>query len=483
MSSTVQRPAGHSSASGADEMHAGSIGFVGLLTQSVASVGPSFAIAALLGLVATNSGPAAWLVWALSALLIIAIALCITQFTRRFVTTGGLYSLSAQGGKGLGLLAAWAYALFGIVTAPALPVAFGVFLNDFIVDIGGPGGTGLVLLWGVLAVVIASALAWKDVGLSATVMLVVELISVAAIVVLMVIVLANNTGSLFDSTQLGLKGVTVHDITLGIVIGLLAYAGFESATFLGREAKAPQRQISRALIGSVTIIGVLFIFCTYCMTIGLGGSKAFGASENPLRQLAVDNNVEALRYIVQFGVVMSLFGVVTANVNFVSRMLLTLSRERLFPAPLARVDHDHGTPVAGIIAVAAIDIVTGIVLALTGRLNLQVFFDLGTIGGYWVGATYLVTCVAVVAYLRRTGELTPLIVLTAAVGGLPILYLYYRNASPWPPVPGSTYLLVFFGTAVVAFAHLIYAKARRSPVLDQLGSSVEEDTLAAGRSA
>jgi amino acid transporter len=481
MSSTLPRPASVPPATGADEMHAGSVGFIGLLTQSVASVGPTFAIAAILGLVAANSGPGAWVVWALSALLVIAIAVCITQFTRRFVTTGGLYSLAAQGGKGFGLASAWMYALFAIVTAPVLPIAFGVYLNDFVSDIGGPTGTGLVLLYAVLAACIAGTLAWRDVGLSATVMLIIELLSVAAIVVLMVVVLGNHSGSIFDSTQLGLKGVTVHDITLGIVLGLLAFAAFESATFLGREANAPQRQISRALVGSVTIIGLLFIFCTYCMTIGFGGSEAFGTSANPLRDLAIDNNVEALRYIVQFGVVISLFGVVTASSNFVSRLVMTLGREGLFPRPLTRIDHRHGTPVAGIVFVAGLNTAVAIVLAIAGRLSIQVFFDLGTIGGYWIGASYVITCIAVVSYLRRIGELTPSIALAAAVGVVPILYLYYRNSSPWPATPGSTYLIVFYATAVLALVHLIIAKARRSPVLDHLGSSVEEDTLAAGR--
>jgi amino acid transporter len=480
MSSTLERPAGVTAATGADDMHAGSIGFVGLLTQSVASVGPTFAIAAILGLVAANSGPGAWLVWALSALLVIAIAVCITQFTRRFVTTGGLYSLAAQGGKEFGLAGAWMYALFAIVTAPVLPIAFGVFLNDFIDDIGGPSGTGLVLLYTVLAAGTAGALAWRDVGLSATVMLVIELLSVTAIVVLMFIVLANHSGSVFDSTQLGLKGVTVHDITLGVVLGLLAFAAFESATFLGREANAPQKQISRALIGSVTIIGLLFIFCTYCMTVGFGGSEAFGASQNPLRDLANDNDVEALRYIVQFGVVISIFGVVTASANFVSRLVMTLSREALFPRPLARVDPRHGTPVAGILALFALNATVAIALAIAGRLSIQVFFDLGTIGGYWVGASYVITCVAVVVYLRRIGELTPWIAAAAAIGVIPILYLYYRNSSPWPGTPGSTYLLVFYATAAFALVHVAIARARRSPVLEQLGSSVEEDTLAAG---
>jgi amino acid transporter len=480
MSSTLHRPAGVTDTAGADDMHAGSIGFVGLLTQSVASVGPTFAIAAILGLVAANSGPGAWLVWALSALLVIAIAVCITQFTRRFVTTGGLYSLAAQGGKGFGLAGAWMYALFAIVTAPVLPIAFGVYLNDFIDDIGGPSGTGLVLLYAVFAAGVAGTLAWRDIGLSAMVMLIIELVSVAAIVVLMVIVLGNHSGSIFDSTQLGLKGVTVHDITLGIVLGLLAFAAFESATFLGREANAPQRQISRALFGSVTIIGLLFIFCTYCMTVGFGGSKAFGASENPLRDLAIDNDVDALRYIVQFGVVISLFGVVTASSNFVSRLVMTLSREGLFPRPLARIDHRHGTPVAGILAVAVLNAAVATALAIAGKLSIQVFFDLGTIGGYWVGASYVITCLAVVAYLRRIGELTPWIALAATIGVVPILYLYYRNSSPWPSAPASTYLIVFYATAALALVHVAIARARRSAVLDQLGSSVEEDTLAAG---
>src|SRR5690349_6576619 len=250
---------------GEGQLRKDAVGFLGLLAQSVAGIGPSIAIALILGLIAGTSGNGAWLSWIITTLIVIAVAVCISQFARRFVTSGGLYVLNAQGHPGLGLVTAWAGLLFSLVSAPILPMAFGIFFVDFF----GLSGNSFALWLAIVACTLgATFFAWRDLGMSAIVMLVIEVISLIAIITLMFVIAGNNAGQLIDPAQFSLEGVSIGQIAQGIVLSLLAFAAFESALFLGKEASHPLHQMSRAITGAVIICGILFIVCTYLMTIG-----------------------------------------------------------------------------------------------------------------------------------------------------------------------------------------------------------------------
>jgi amino acid transporter len=454
------------------ELRKGAIGFFGLLAQSVAGIGPSIAIALILGLIAGTSGNGAWLSWLISTLIVIAVAVCISQFARRFVTSGGLYVLNAQAKPGLGLITAWAALLFSLGSAPILPMAFGIFFVDFFGGLGLPGGP--VTLW--LAIVGCTAgatfFAWRDIGMSAIVMLVIEVISLIAIFLLMIVITIHHAGHLIDFAQLSLQGVGIREIAQGVVLSLLAFAAFESALFLGKEATHPLREMSRAITGAVIICGVLFIVFTYLMTIGFSTLEVgFAKSSNPLHDLADANGVGWLSYLIQPGVIISLFAVTIANLNFSSRLLMTLSRERLLPSLFQHVDRQTHTPSTAIFFVAAIDIIAITVFVFFGVATFDTFGIIGTLSSYWVGITYVVTCIAMIVYLWRKRELSPGLFILGAIGTIAFAYFFWASAVPMPPWPWNAVFYVFLVSMILALAHWAWLAARRSPTLDRFGSS------------
>src|SRR5665213_739549 len=86
------------------------------------------------------------------------------------------------------------------------------------------------------------------------------------------------------------NGASAGGLGLATVFALLSFAGFEGAAVLGAESLEPTRTIPRALIASVALAGVLYVFVAYAQTIGFGidaaGSAAFAASASPLGDLA-----------------------------------------------------------------------------------------------------------------------------------------------------------------------------------------------------
>jgi amino acid transporter len=276
---------------------------------------------------------------------------------------------------------------------------------------------------------------------------------------------------------LRLEGVTVHQVAQGVALSLLAFASFESSVFLGSEAKHPLKQMSRSITWSVVICGSLFVLFTYVLTIGFRGlTPGFAASPNPLLQIAQASGVGFINNVVQPSVIISLFGVTIANLNCTSRLLMTLSKEGLLPRSIGHVSAVTHTPSTAIVLLAVFDGLALTGFSLSDRATLGTYGFIGTLSGYWVGMTYVVTCIAMLLFLKRQQELT----LGHSVIGLfamtAFLYFFWTSAVPLPAAPGDLMLSLFFGSVALSIAHWGYLVMRRSRALAALGASASTAT-------
>jgi amino acid transporter len=266
----------------------GALGFTGLLAQSIAGVAPSTSIAVPVVVVAIVSGNGAWLTWVISTVVMLAVSLSLAMLSRRFACAGGLYSLNSCGHPVYGAVTAWV-GLLGCVTGGATtPLLFGIFLQSFLDDLGLHGGHGVLLASMILCTAFAGVLAWRDASVSARFVIAIEGFSLLAILSLVVLVLWRHAGQLLDADQIRLHNVTAHQIAEGIVLGLGAYGGFEVSCSFGLEAKKPRTEIAHALVGSVTGAGLIFVLCSYVLTLGFHGMDiAATHNSNPWSNLAL----------------------------------------------------------------------------------------------------------------------------------------------------------------------------------------------------
>jgi len=468
------RRAAPGAATGAQtELRAGSVGFIGLLAQSVAGIGPSVAIALILGLVVSTAGNGAWLVWLISSAVLVFVALCIGQFARRFTSSGGLYALLTRAGPVYGAITAWAVLLFALGSAPILPLSFGLFLSDWLGGLGLHAGPAGIWIASVICVLVAMGFTFRDVAGAALVMFVVEIVSLLAMLMILAVVVAHNSGALWDPAQLSLSGVTFSGVAHGVAFTLLAFAAFESALFLGAEARNPLRQTGRALVSSVLICGLLFAVFTYVFTIGFRSAGLdFTASQNPLADIAAAYGVHWLGNLVMPGVIVALFGVTVASLNFSSRLLLTLAREGFLPGWFGMVSVRHRTPANAIGFVAGLDVAVLSGLALTGYATMDTYGLIGGLSGYWVGTTYVMAAIAMLVYLRRIGQLSPLLAAMGVVVVAAFLWFFVSSTFPVPAAPGGLVLAVFYGSMALAALHVILTRLAAPRALARLGSSV-----------
>src|SRR5258708_37835800 len=63
------------------------------------------------------------------------------------------------------------------------------------------------------------------------------------------------------------------DLTVGIILAVLSFIGFEAAATLGEETNNPHRNIPRAVFGSMVVVGIFYVVMAYVATVAYGIDK------------------------------------------------------------------------------------------------------------------------------------------------------------------------------------------------------------------
>jgi len=376
------------------------------LAQSVSTIAPTTTPAATIPLVCALAGNGTWLAYVLATAAILLVALCISRFARYSSSPGSLYTYAAMIlPPSLGATAAWSLLLAYIATGSSVIGGFYHYANLLLHDATGHIASAVFLA--LLVTAISIGIAWRDVKISARLMLWIEAVSVTLIMTVIVLVLARH-GLHLDWTQLRLRGMKGGDLRLGLVMALFSFVGFESATTLGAEARNPLKTIPRAVIQSALLAGAIFILCAYTEVLGLRTvGQDLGKSEAPMRVLASVSGVPILGLLIDIGVLVSMFAGTLACITAAARVLLLMSHNGLTHGSLRATHARHETPgrailVTGIAAVAPVA-----VLAARGASGLDVYGWMGSLATYGFIVAYALVCVALPRYLRDHGAYRP----------------------------------------------------------------------------
>jgi amino acid transporter len=376
------------------------------LAQSVSTIAPTTTPAATIPLVCALAGNGTWLAYVLATVAILLVALCISKFARYSSSPGSLYTYASMIlPPSLGATAAWSLLLAYIATGSSVIGGFYHYANLLLHDATGHIASAVFLA--LLVTAISIGIAWRDVKISARLMLWIEAVSVTLIMTVVVLVLVRH-GLHLDWTQLRLRGMTGSGLRLGLVLALFSFVGFESATTLGAEARNPLRTIPRAVIQSALLAGAIFILCAYTEVLGLRTvGQDLGASQAPMRVLASVGGVPVLGLLIDIGVLVSMFAGTLACITAAARVLLLMSHNGLTHGSLRTTHARHETPgraimVTGIAAVAPVA-----VLAARGASGLDVYGWMGSLATYGFIVAYALVCVALPRYLRGHGAYRP----------------------------------------------------------------------------
>jgi APA family basic amino acid/polyamine antiporter len=252
-------------------------------------------------------------------------------------------------------------------------------------------------------------------------------------------------------------------IVRGAAVIFFAYIGFDAVSTAAQEARDPQRDMPRGILGSLVICTVLYVAVSAVM-VGLvfyrdlGGPAPMAVAIDAARTAAVGTGwapvMNMLALLVKVGIIAGLSSTMVVQMMAQPRIFMAMATDGLFPAWAARVHPRFRTP-------HVTTMVTGVIVAVaSGFTPISVLSELVSIGTLFA---FVIVSLGVIV-LRRTQPTLARPFRTPFVPAVPIasgvVSALLMLSLPWPTWER---LLIWMAIGVV----LYFAYGRRHSLLQR----------------
>ena len=329
------------------------LGLAEAVALSLSIVGPTMAMAFNVSLVVRAAGRAAPLAFVIGTVALGIVARSFVSFSKRVAHAGSAYAYIGQTfGWRWGFVAGWTLLLTYLTYTAGVSALIGNFLQAAARN-SGIQFKGLWLAFSLAGLLLAGFCAHRDVKLAGRLMLLLEGISVLAILFLSVVVLirVGVTQGLSAAPFIPAPGFKAWSgIGYAIVFCVLSFAGFEGAATLGEETQNPQRNIPIAILTTCVLAGVFYVSVTYTQVIGFGieATSGLANSSAPLNELAVRYVSRPFGTAIDLAAASSAFSCALGSLTAAARLLFALGRDGL-ALQVSETHPVNGTPSAAII--------------------------------------------------------------------------------------------------------------------------------------
>ena len=402
------------------------VGLREVLFQSITAMAPGGAVAFALTFAASAAGGALPLSILLALIPSLMIANTVAQFAKKLPSAGGYYTYTSRGlGTQAGFMTAWAF-LFYEPWAPASVYT----VVGFLVQTTFPRVFGVAIpwyVWSVLGIALLHIITYIGIRFSAktaSILGSIEIVIFLALGITMIVMTPHQPGTAVLSPYSALDHHW-SGVLLGMVFGIFAFTGFESAAPLAEESRNPKRTIGKAVLLAALVIGLFYFVESYAGVAGwgLGKMSGYAASSNPWNVLA--HRFWGWGWVIVFLALMnSQMGNGIASQTASTRVLWAMGRIGVLPSKLSAVHHRYQTPIW------AINVQTLITLILT--LGTGFLFGIFNAGSF---TAEVLTLAIIVVYI---------------MGNVALPFFYwreYRKEFRWGlhvilPIIASLFLLV-----------------------------------------
>jgi APA family basic amino acid/polyamine antiporter len=260
-----------------------------------------------------------------------------------------------------------------------------------------------------------------------------------------------NTGAF---GQFGWSGVV-----RGAAVIFFAYIGFDAVSTAAQEARDPQRDMPRGILGSLAICTLLYVAVSAVM-VGLvrypelSGPAPMAVAVDAARDAAAGSPwsgvMHAMSLLVKIGILAGLSSTMVVQMMAQPRIFMAMSQDGLLPAWASRVHPRHRTPHIA-------TLVTGAIVAVaSGFTPIAVLGELVSIGTL---LAFVIVSLGVLVLRRRAPGLprpfrtpwVPVVPIASAVVSLALM----------ASLPGATWLRLVVWMAIGVVLYVTYG-ARRS---------------------
>src|SRR5215469_13812048 len=177
------------------QLRSDSLSFAETLGQSIANIGPTLTPAINISVVVALAGTGAWLSYLIATVGMLFVAVNIGVLARRHLLAGSYFVYIGRAlGPLAGMLAGWSMNAAYLFTAIAVSISAHIFLADMLRTLKLAHLTPPYALFEIVFITLIWACAYRDISFSARVGLVLEAISLAIIIVIAGIIIAEHGG-------------------------------------------------------------------------------------------------------------------------------------------------------------------------------------------------------------------------------------------------------------------------------------------------
>jgi len=354
-----------------------------------------------------HAGPAVVISMILAGIVSAFAALCYSEFASSIPISGSAYAYGyGTLGEFIAWIIGWDLILEYAFGAATVAVGWSGYVVSFLKDIGinfpaqlaAPPGTVLKLADGTEAVGVFNLPAFL-IAIAVTLLLIRgikesasfnSIIVVVKVLVVVLFIVAGigyvNSSNLGFGCEPGSPGCAefmpfgFSGVVTGAAVIFFAYIGFDAVSTAAQEAKNPQRDMPRGILGSLAICTVLYVLVAGIM-VGLVDYKLLTNAAAPIA-VAIDaalqvaegttmgRVLEVFPFIIKVGAVLGLSSTMVVMVMGMPRVFYSMSKDGLLPKWAAKVHPKYQTPhVTTAITGALVAILAGFVpINLLGEL-------------------------------------------------------------------------------------------------------------------
>jgi amino acid transporter len=463
------------------ELRHGAIGLPSAMAMSLAYISPTLAILFLSSFIASHAGASGPFTFAIGTLGVILMASTLAQFTKRIPSAGSFYTFVARSlGSPVGFVTGWVLLLAYGLQSPLNTVLFGTIISDFLQRHFGLGTEWWI--WALLIILIVGALAWLSVARSMEADLLFVAVEVAIIGVLFILIIVKGGAGgqaprAFTPTfsPTGLSG-----LGLAFAYVILAFTGFESSTTIAEETRNPRRTVPIALIGSVALTGIWFVFATYAIVVGYGvhHMSALAAATTPVSDLATRYIGSWYSTLVDLAAISANVAVLIAihNANF--RIVYACGREELLlPKMLGRTHPRFKTPYTAILAYS---IAAAIAVLVFGFLwgPRAAYGYLGYFASVGMMPIYIITSISLIVFIltHHRDEFNLFLHFLLPVGSILVFAgALLVNVNPLPAAPLGVFPFFLVGWIILGTLWMLWLRRKDPAKLDLAGKIIFMD--------
>ena len=418
---------------------------------------------------AQYAGPALSISFLISAIVCMFVAMCYTEFASMIPVAGSAYSYAyTTVGELLAWFIGWNLVLEYIFGASLVAVGWSGYVVSFLRDFGlvippelsnapfnfndGWIATGAIInLPSVFIVILITTVLVFGIRESVRFNNIIVIVKLAVILLFIgfglsyikpdnyVPFIPENTGV---SGQFGWSGIFR---AAGVIF--LAFLGFDAVSTVAQEAKNPQRDMPKGILGSLAIVTVLYIAVSLVLT-GMVNYRLLNVPDPIAVGIdAAGKGLFWLRPVIKIGAIAGMSSVILVLLTGMPRILYSMSNDGLLPPIMGKVHRKYRTPYVTTIIVGAI------VAVISGLFPLDLIGELVSIGTL---LAFAMVCVSImILRISRPGLdrpfKTPMVYFIGTAGALGCLYLAIS-------LPGSTWVRLAVWTVIGMLIYFLYGR-------------------------